>query len=294
MNIDINDLKTQLEKDLQIISPERFEWREKEKETHNNFYTLDEICEKVQEGTIPYEILWYILRYYALDKKEISKIVSTLEIDRVLFDTDKVYNSFGVAGNCEEVSYSEEIISSKLVHNSSYVRDSYDVGASKYVSNSLYISLSKKITHSAHIFDSSNVDHSAYISTSSGVNNCQYIKLGNNISNSDFCLGCDNFENGLFCAFIKNEKGKYFIFNKEVSKENFNRVRDDLIDMFGKFFYVERSRDGSYVKERDINAFKEYCSSIIGYDKVIFDYLMREIFGLWKPVVMGKLVIDKS
>jgi len=288
MNINIDDLKACLEKDLQIVSEEEFEWREKEKRSHGDFYTLEEICGKVQEGIVPYQILWYILRYYVLDKKEISKIVSTLEIDRVLFDTDKAYNSFGVTGNCEEVSHSEEITSSKLVHNSSYVRDSYDVGASKYVSNSSYISSSKKITYSTHIFDSSNVDHSAYISTSSGVTDCQYIKLGNNISNSVFCLGCDDFENGLFCAFIKNEKDKYFIFNKEVSKENFDRARDDLIDMFGKFFYVERNKDGTYIKERDINAFKEYCSSIVGYDKVIFDYLMREIFGLWKPVVMGK------
>ena len=288
MNIDIDDLKKQLEKDLQAPMEEDFEWRDKDKGTHGYSYTLEEICEGVEENAIPYTILWYILRYYILNDEQRSRVLSALEIDAALYDKKQVYNSYSVIGKCEEISYSEDVVSSRSVHGSSYVRDSYSVGASKYVSNSQHISSSKKITNSVHIFDSSNVDHSAYISTSSGVIGCQYIKLGNNISNSDFCLGCDNFENGLFCAFIKNEKGRYFIFNKEVSKENFDRVRNDLIDMFGKFFYVERNKDGTYVKERDINAFKEYCSSIIGYDKVIFDYLMREIFGLWKPIVTGK------
>lgn len=287
MNIDINDLKVRLERDLQIPFDDVFEWRKKEEKTHSSLYGLEEICDRVQEGTIPFKILWYILRYYSLDEQQITKIIYTLDIDRALYDRKQVYNSYSVIGECEEISSSENIVNSKLVGNSQYVKSSYNVSASKYVNSSGFVSSSKKVTNSFHIFDSSNIDKSSYISASDNINSSQYIKLSTNVWDSRFCLGCENFKNGLFCAFIKNETDKYFIFNKEISKEVFEKIQTDLTDTFGKLFYVTHSPN-YYVRARDIEAFKEYCSSIVGYDKVIFDYLMREIFSLWKPIVTGK------
>lgn len=287
MNIDIDDLKKQLEKDLQAPMERDFEWRDKDKGTHGYSYTLEEICEGVEEGVIPFKILWYVLRYYTLNEQQITKIIYTLDIDRAIYDRKQVYNSYSVIGECEEIGSSENIVNSKLVGNSQYVKSSYNVSTSKYVNSSNSVSNSRKVTNSYHIFDSSNVDKSSYISASDNINSSQYIKLSTNVWDSRFCLGCENFKNGLFCAFIKNETDKYFIFNKEVSKEVFEKVQTDLLDTFGKLFYVTHSPN-YYVRARDIEAFKEYCSTIVGYDKVIFDYLMREIFGLWKPIVMGK------
>jgi len=57
-------------------------------------------------------------------------------------------------------------------------------------------------------------------------NSCDYC---NSCNSCDFCDFCDNLVNGFMCIHLKFEKKdekKYWIFNKEVSKEEWNNRWD--------------------------------------------------------------------
>ena len=96
-----------------------------------------------------------------------------------------------------------------------------------------------------------------------------------------------NFKNGLFCAFIKNEENDYYIFNKKVSKEEFDNIKKILYTHFRKIF-----EEGANVKERDIVAFKKYCTMIPGYDYSLFEYLLESVFEYWVAELKNKSLGD--
>ena len=286
MTFSYNWLVKTLERDMQPMPFEIAQWREANEGAHpSDEYDLAELCEGVKDGEVPYSILWLLLRYYEFKREDILRIVcGALNIDIYLYDTREVRNVYDVHGKCKDIESCESINDSEDVSLSSYVKNSKNVNSSKYVADSQYVSGSKRITRGYEVLNSTNVNRSSFIHKSEDINGSYYITSSSNVGNSIFCFGCENFSHGLFCAFIKNEVNKFYIFNKEVSEEEFKQITSDLLVIFDKFF--EHSK--GFASPREMNDFKEYCSLIPGYDEVLFNYLMESIFRIWKPIITGR------
>lgn len=259
--VSLKKIAEMVEKDLQSLDNNVMAWIVSEENKHPDEYTIDELCYGVEEGTIPYEMLWYILIYCNISDEEKDKIRESLEIAK---DFSSIRFSYDVDCFCSEI------------YKSKYVKASQKVYYSDYVDVSNSITSSCVVYASSQVYGSQNINRSKFIGESSNIRNSCFIEKSKDIDNCLFCSNCENFKNGLFCAFIKNEESDYYIFNKKVSKEEFDNIKKILYTHFRKIF-----EEGANVKERDIVAFKKYCTMIPGYDYSLFEYLLESVFEYW-------------
>lgn len=265
--ISLKKIIEMVEKDLQSLDNNVMAWIVSEENKHPDKYTIDELCYGVEEGTVPYEMLWYVLIYCNISDEEKDKIRESLEIGGKSNSEIKDSNirfSYDVGMFCSEI------------YKSKYVKNSRKVSYSDYVNASYSVTSSCVVNASNQVYASQNIDRSKFIGESSNIRNSCFIEKSKDIDNCLFCSSCENFKNGLFCAFIKNEENDYYIFNKKVSKEEFDNIKKILYTHFRKIF-----EEGANVKERDIVAFKKYCTIIPGYDYSLFEYLLESVFEYW-------------
>lgn len=277
IKISLDEVFESARKDLQTIETDVKEWWDIRENKKN--YSLSELCEGVENDEIPYKVLWYVNSYCNLTTGERKQICQTLDIDDYSFKNKTVSMSRAVT-NSTDITLGEEIDDSKTVANSKYIRNSEKISHSKYITNSQNVYNSSLVDNSKYVLDSKNIYNGTFISKSTNISSSKYIVSSSNVSDAIFCIGCENFKNGIFCAFIKESSEKYYIFNKEVDKEIFERLQTVLIykDLFYKIFFPSDKKP----KERDIKAFEDYCASLPYYDKDLFDYLMKSVFKIWE------------
>ena len=167
---------------------------------------------------------------------DISRVVSFL-------DNPEFAKKFIEKSNIElssEVFYSINVINSKNVIYSTNVADCTKVNRSKDIMGSDDIYGCDGVTNSSRIKDSVNVFSSSDITRSSSVTGSRYIENSNNVFNSYCCNACNNIEecilcyhcsnlkNAILCDFMSgaNEGEEYWICNRKVSKEEFEKNKN--------------------------------------------------------------------
>ena len=137
-----------------------------------------------------------------------------------------VYNSTDVQ-NSNYVGHGEKVIDSTEVANS------IDIKRSNNIINSKNIGYSENVADSDNIYNSENVINSSYINWCGVINSsfmlddCQFMYKCRNTKDSYFCGFVENSNHCIFCNNIHD--AEYQIFNKQVTEEEFNRVKEILL-----------------------------------------------------------------
>lgn len=164
----------------------------------------------------------------------------------------KIYNDHCQIKNCGgHVLRSAKITNSNWVYNSTDVQDSNYVGhgekviGSTEVANSIDIKRSnniinsKNIGYSENVADSDNIYNSENVINSSYINWCGVINSSFMLDDCQFMYKCRNTKDSYFCGFVEDSNHcifcnnihgvEYQIFNKQVTQEEFNRVKEILL-----------------------------------------------------------------
>ena len=268
-NINFRAIEENMSKDLQSVTEEIKTWI---KGKGKNYFTIDEIVNAVLNEGAPYKLLYYVLNYSSVDGPDKIKVINAMDIQNSkntfwsmsIKDSENVFESYNIK-NSNEVSFSAGVFDSAHVRNSSLIESSNQVNSSTLVKHS------DSIDNSENIHDSLCVFKSKYIWNSKFVSECE------KVTQCVFCDNCTNLKNALFCAFIRNEgpaPDKYYIFNTEVTKEDFERAIEGL-SMFKVFFSPNYCANTIYYKERE--ALIKYIKEMDTYYEGLFNYIMTKV-----------------
>ena len=126
---------------------------------------------------------------------------------------------------------SSNITRSERIFRSKDVEDSQDIVASEVVTKSAQVFTASMISYSSLIASSTNISESRNVcfskTISRGVNiynskyvfNSSEIIKSENVTDSYFCQNCKNIKHCMFCSGI--EDAEYYLFNRPVDKEQF-------------------------------------------------------------------------
>jgi len=117
------------------------------------------------------------------------------------------------------------VIDSTIYSNIYYAYRIFDLIDSKYVS---FVFWSDGANHLFGSSRSFNCSYSIHIYNSRNIKTSYEVDYSANCSNSMFLHNCYNVKDSLFCFNTRNKR--YAIFNKEVGKEEYERVRKILMD----------------------------------------------------------------
>jgi len=110
------------------------------------------------------------------------------------------------------------------------------MGADIFESENVYYSTSiKNVKNSCDCFDLKSSENCYSCSFSTNLYNCNNVIYSNSCSFSKYLHDCQNTQNSLFCVWIKDKK--YYILNKQVSKEEFEEVnkKNDFSEYITKY-----------------------------------------------------------
>ena len=194
-----------------------------------------EPLEIVKDHKIPLEYLHFARKYFPFTNEEFLKYKELCNIDE---------NSTNFWAS-SDVEHSQCVWRSKLVSDSGYIIDSNTVKNSQFVFNSVDVRdssnllLSRSVRKSEKIMNSQFIDYSEQVNFSENVHWSKYITYSQRISDSEFLYKCERVTNSYFCGFLKDcntclfcdglEGADSYIFNKPVSRNDFERVMDELL-----------------------------------------------------------------
>ncbi len=199
-----------------------------------NFPDGAEALEIMNHSDITPEMLHFAARFFPLTKKELQRYqeICNVKNSKHCFSSEKVTNCIVVAES-KYISDSEYVRESTNVKKSENIYGSCAIESSKDVRNSVMVEYSNTVVesngvwHSARVCRSTSVLWSHDILDSSSIQESSYIYRSDNLNDCWFGGFMENCKHCLFCSDIEDKE--FYIFNKQVSEEEFEKVKEDLI-----------------------------------------------------------------
>lgn len=149
--------------------------------------------------------------------------------------------------NCNSIVHSQKCKNSSYikkgvrVEDSSYVVDSQKIQKSEKIFNSKEVVNSVRVGFSTDVFESQDVFKGIKVYRSRGViesgdiTNCIAVRKSSKLADSLYCALCENSANLLFCSEQKAQD--YLLFNKPISEEDFDAIRDKILSFGAESVY---------------------------------------------------------
>lgn len=183
------------------------------------------------------EYLHFIKKYFELSEEEEEAYLKACGIDRdskdiwhckdVTCSSDIVHSE--KISHCRHIRVSENVSFSSYITNSKNIDTSKDIFFSSQIKNSYLIGDSKNVNRSNNVLNSNNVVSSDHITFSSTIQNSQFIYKSNDLIDCYFSGFMNNCKHCMFCIGLTD--AEYYVFNKKVTRAQFERIREDLILM---------------------------------------------------------------
>lgn len=234
--------------------------------------------EILQHEGVPLELLFFLRKYLKFDDEEISIYNQICRVDsgsRNIWYSKEVENSSNLMRssyvvNSSNVRDSEDVSDSQFVFNSNSVHDSKNVSDSENVTDSDTVLKSRDVSMSEQIARSKSIDWCENIFWSARLRDCSFIYQSEDLNTSHFCGFVKNSDHCLFCSGLENKS--YYIFNEEVTPQEFEEVLSTLLEML----HVEgasmiKVNDDKYIATERFDFSPRYDS--------VFDGLSKEFYG---------------
>lgn len=198
-----------------------------------------EMMEAITKMHLPYSFLHWGYQYLDPNEEEIAAYLDKVKVVRSqgVHESDNITDSYCISGS-HNVNKSEFIYSSKEVQESEKIYNSEFIIKSDLVWDSFMVEHSTRVSKSKNVYDSNEVLESVYVNNSHGIFKSEdvvhssAIWSSRNLTNCGFCARCENLSNALFCDKVAD--GEYYLFNKPISKERFDRIYQQYNSTFFK------------------------------------------------------------
>ena len=185
-------------------------------------------------AALPSDYWHFARRYFITTPEEIEKYNRACNITNssTIVMSDNVHNSKKIVDSSninlsEYVFNSIDIEESNYVYNSNNIQDCNDIVDGEYIRVSDSIINCKKVGFSRQLIDSSFFEWSNNVLFSFNINSSEFIYNSESLVDCYFCGFLKNCKHCLFCTGLENKE--YYIFNKEVSANRFEEIKEQLI-----------------------------------------------------------------
>lgn len=201
---------------------------------HGLEFTDEEICWWC-------EIFSVIFTYFPHSQDEEDKMKEALEIENA-----KCVFGSAFLSDCQMVSMSYRIKSSRNIEESSDIENSNNISYSSQVKRGNFIYNSMRVKNSSQVRGSADVAESIAVYESEDIENSKVILHGYKLRDSLYCFDVSNSDNIFFsedlddcsyCMFCCGLKGKkFYFFNQPISEKDFFMVKALIFQRFGHLF----------------------------------------------------------
>ena len=237
-----------------------------------------DLKEILQHEGVPIDFLHFLKKYLDFDEEEISIYNQICRVDegsRNIWYSKDVKNSANLmrssyVTDSSNVRDSEDVYNSRFVFNSTSIKDSKNISDSENVSDSDTVLKSRDVSMSEQVARSKSIDWCENVFWSARLRDCSFIYQSEDLDTSHFCGFVKNSDHCLFCSGIENKS--YYIFNEEVTPQEFEEVLSTLLEMLNveSAPMIKVNDDGLIATERFTFSPR--------YDS-IFDGLSKEFYG---------------
>jgi hypothetical protein len=166
-------------------------------------------------------------------------------------------------------------------HNVLNSKNAYYCFANEKLEDAFFTYDSIDVKDSLDIWWSWNISRSYEINNCGDIYNCYYCSNSANLKDCLFCEECANCESCLFCYGIVGKK--YHIFNKEVSKDEFEKTKKSLLSSSKNIWEAKE------IMKKFSKKLPHCFASIDVFENVVWNYIYRS-----KDIIVGYNVWDSE
>lgn len=206
-----------------------------------------DIVTLIQDKEMPKDFKYWGAENFILSKEEqdlYNKEMNVVDSNYV-YQSSNITNSGNIVksekvDNSGFVYYSKNITDGRIIVGSSYIDGGESIYRSDFITNSQKIVHSKNVTQSYNVAYSNAIVEAQDVFKSTEITYCGQIRHSTKLENCYFCSNCHNSKNLLFCYTLDNcNDGQYYLFNKPVSKTQWNAVFKLYVKMIEHLTYVK-------------------------------------------------------
>jgi len=195
-----------------------------------------EFLEAISTIVFPWSFYHYIREYYRLSDMELAAYYLACSVEncnnfwncQFIKDSENLYNCLNVTDS-KFIRDSNHIYYSSNIYNSINIRYGTNIAHSRHIKNSNRIIESQDITDSIDVGRSNDIAWSSVILNSNHLNECNYVYMSQDLTDCHFCGFMKNSRHCMFCTGLEGKE--YYIFNKSVSQNQFEMVKEKLMAM---------------------------------------------------------------